>query len=206
MFCRAILSEQTRRIRHSVGGVGWNCCRSREAHDPQAAQPVPPTVNPARKAMNAVLASAVRAHLRPLGFGGTMPHLRRSTGHCLQLVSFQFSLVGGSFTIEVATCGLDGIRYDSGDHVPAERARALDVPGWRPRLGSPGFPGSGDHWFRFGPEMWDPEASDVKPASVYEAIAAEAIGLILSQGIPYLDEQCKRTQRSSAPPAESPHP
>lgn len=58
--------------------------------------------------MNAALKRMISRDLRPLGFSGSLPHLRRRTPDRIDLITFQFNSAGGSFVIEVAACGPTG--------------------------------------------------------------------------------------------------
>jgi hypothetical protein len=64
-----------------------------------------------REAMNGALKDAIAHHLRPQGFTGSLPHLRRRSDTQIGLISFQYFSAGGSFVVEIAdTIGLSSHR------------------------------------------------------------------------------------------------
>lgn len=143
--------------------------------------------------MDAALKTMTAESLRPRGFGGSLPHLRRKLDARLELVSFQFFSAGGSFVVEVATCGAEGLTTSWGKTIPPSKVRAADInPPNRPRLGSAEFP-IGDHWFVFGPRSYEKGADVVRPASHYAGIAAEVAHLIETQAEPWWETYVPRT-------------
>ena len=111
-----------------------------------------PKREPTRAQMDEALKRIVVPGLRRQGFKGSQPHFRRPRDGHVDLLSFQFSQWGGRFCVEAARCRPEGID-GPGDHVPAAKAKAWDLP-TRHRVGSeqPGY----DHWFAF--EKEDPPA------------------------------------------------
>src|SRR2546426_5791011 len=89
-----------------------------------------------RQAMESALKKAINEQLRPAGFSGSFPHLRRRLDGRIDLISFQFHSAGGSFVAEVAACPPDGFTTSSGRHIEPSKVRAQDIPRPRPRLGS----------------------------------------------------------------------
>ncbi|WP_442913867.1 DUF4304 domain-containing protein [Kribbella sp. NBC_00382] len=146
------------------------------------------TVTTPREAMNGALKDAVTQHLRPKGFTGSLPHLRRRSEAQICLVSFQFFSSGGSFVVEVAECGPDGFTSAWGKHKPPQKVTAQDILAPRPRLGSADFP-EGDHWFVFGPRNYEPGADQLQPQATYEAVAAEVLRFVESQAEPFWRQQ-----------------
>ncbi len=138
-----------------------------------------------RKAMEVALRRAIDEHLRPAGFTGALPHMRRRSDERVDLISFQFFSSGGSFVVEVAGCPPTGYTTHWGEHIEPPRLRAWDVPMPRPRLGSTEFPLRGDHWFAFGLPNWEPDSGVVHSPAHYEAIAAEVIRLLAEQAEPF---------------------
>lgn len=132
--------------------------------------------------MEWALRMAVKDQLRPRGFSGSFPHLRQRSAEGVDLISFQFHSAGGSFVVEVAGCGPLGFTTSWGKHLAPSQVRALDITWPRPRLGSPTFPMSGDHWFVFGPRSYESGADEVQPSEYYQAIASDVVGLIDEQG------------------------
>ncbi|HSU02654.1 MAG TPA: DUF4304 domain-containing protein [Nocardioides sp.] len=130
-----------------------------------------------RQVVERSLRAAIDEHLRPRGFRGSLPHLRRRGEDQVCLVSVQFRMGGGSLAVEVAECPAEGFTTSWGEHVPADKVTARDIASPRPRLGSPTFP-SGDRWWHF-------DAS----AKRCDAIAAEVVRLVVRQAEPWWREQ-----------------
>ena len=105
-----------------------------------------------RAEMDEALKRLVVPELRGQGFKGSMPHLRRPRADRWDLLTFQYSKWGGAFVVEAACCRPEGVDTLVG-HVPAEKAKAWDLPR-RYRVGavSPG----NEYWFKF--EHDDPDA------------------------------------------------
>ncbi len=141
--------------------------------------------------MDRALRAAVRARLRPAGFTGSLPHLRRITEEQICLLSVQFSSAGGSFAVEVGECPPEGLETHRGFFGPAE-VTSYDLPLMRPRVGSVGFP-DGDHWFVFGTPSWEPD--EARPSAHYDAVAAEALAAVERQAEPFWREQLAIRQR-----------
>ena len=141
-----------------------------------------------REAMDGALKDAITHDLRPKGFTGSLPHLRRRSDAQVCLISFQFFSAGGSFVVAVAECVPDGFTTSWGKHKPPHKVTAQDIPAPRPRLGSAHFP-QGDHWFVFGPRNYEPDAGKLRPRQEYEAIAAEVLRLVESQAEPFWKQQ-----------------
>lgn len=141
-----------------------------------------------REAMNGALKDAITQHLRPKGFTGSLPHLRRRSDAQVCLISFQFFSAGGSFAVEVAECGPDGFTTSWGKHKPPHKVTAQDIPAPRPRLGSADFP-RGDHWLVFGPRNYEPGAETLQALEDYDALAAEMLRLVESQAEPFWEQQ-----------------
>jgi tRNA(Leu) C34 or U34 (ribose-2'-O)-methylase TrmL len=135
--------------------------------------------------MDGALRDAVKRELRPRGFTGTLPHLRRRSADRVHLISVQYHSSGGSFVVEVASCGADGYTTSGGKHIEPSRVTARDIPRPRPRLGSPSFPASGDHWFVFGPRSYELDAETVRASEHYEQIAAQVVQMIAEQAEPF---------------------
>jgi len=135
--------------------------------------------------MESALKRRIGADLRPQGFVGSLPHLRRRSADRIDLISFQFHSSGGSFVVEVAACGPTGYTTSWGNEIGPSLVRACDIPSPRPRLGSPSFPNAGDHWFTFGAPAYEAVTAPVVPVPDYDEIAAEVIRLIDTQAEPF---------------------
>jgi hypothetical protein len=141
-----------------------------------------------REAMDGALKDAITQYLRPTGFTGSLPHLRRRSDAQICLISFQFFSAGGSFAVEAAECGPDGFTTSWGEHKPPHKLKAWDVPAPRPRLGCADFP-RGDHWFVFGPRNYEPGAEKLQRLEAYESLAAEVMRFVESQAEPFWKQQ-----------------
>jgi len=149
--------------------------------------------------MESALKRAIRAHLRPRGFVGSLPHLRRRSADRIDLISVQFHSAGGSFVVEVAACGPTGYTTSWGRAIGPSLVRARDIPTPRPRLGSPTFP-KGDHWFVYGPRAHQTGASSVLPVQHYQEIAIHVVHLIDTQAASLPDRRRHRTADGSRGP------
>ena len=129
------------------------------------------------------LRAAIDEHLRPRGFRGSLPHLRRIGEDQICLISVQFRSGGGSLTVEVAECPADGFTTSWGEHVAPGKVNARDIAHPRPRLGSPYFP-AGDKWFHF----------DSSPKRC-DGIADEVVRLVVHQAEPWWREQLELRSR-----------
>ena len=139
----------------------------------------------ARESMDAALKRMVADTLRPRGFLGSLPHLRRRRDNRIELVSVQFLSAGGSFAVEIAACGIDGHTTSWGKAIAPSKVTARDMnPPYRPRLGSTTFP-IDDHWFVFGPRSYEPGADAVQPDDHYARIASEVERLLDTQAEPW---------------------
>src|SRR5258708_2075389 len=98
-----------------------------------------------RDAMIAELKRVAVPALRSLGFKGTFPHFRRVTAAQIDLLTFQFSVGGGQFVIEVGKFPPEGHElYDK--LIPAAEVKMMHLLR-RLRLGAKDE--SSDHWFDY---------------------------------------------------------
>lgn len=135
--------------------------------------------------MDGALKGMIADTLRPRGFAGSLPHLRRRCDDRIELVSVQYFSAGGSFVVEIAACGLEGHNTSWGKAIAPTKVTARDInPPNRPRLGSDTFP-TGDHWFVFGPRSYESDANVVQSDDHYARIAAEVARLIEVQAKPW---------------------
>lgn len=139
--------------------------------------------------MDAALRRAIDEHLRPDGFSGSLPHLRRRLPQRVDLLTFQYFSSGGSFAVEVATCPPDGFVTSWNERIPPSKVTAHDIPAPRGRLGSDSFP-EGDHWFDFAPRSYEGQAEFERRTNQElpidpERVAAEVISLVQSQAEPF---------------------
>ncbi len=125
--------------------------------------------------MDAALRSGLNQHVRPLGFSGSYPHLRRIQEDRIALLTVQFDRYGGRFVVEVGVCGLWGNRLQD-----PESSTVSGVGRLRARLGSETFP-TGDHWFTFGPHAGHNGSTNLQSDSRYRRVAAEAMSFIQGQ-------------------------
>lgn len=97
--------------------------------------------------MNAALQASFVPVLRQNGFKGSIPHFRRPLPDRIDLLSIQFKSSGGSFVVEIAKCGPDGLKMSWGEEISPNKVTAQHVNQPRPRLVPPGV--IGDYWFEF---------------------------------------------------------
>ena len=135
--------------------------------------------------MDDALKAILVADLRMRGFTGSLPHFRRREADRISLLSVQHFSSGGSFVVEVAVSPPAGHTTSWGRDIPPSKVRAVDINRPRPRLGAPGFPEPGDHWFVYGPRSYEPDGSKVLPESHYAAVAAEVVALLDEQAEPF---------------------
>ncbi|NJN54796.1 MAG: DUF4304 domain-containing protein [Anaerolineae bacterium] len=107
-----------------------------------------------RKQMDKALREIFVSGLRQDGFKGTFPHIRRMTETRVELISFQYGRIGGTFAVNLGVCDLDGI-ISFGRKIPAKKVRAFDVKCERLTPESPY-----DHWFVFADALSFSGASD----------------------------------------------
>ena len=139
--------------------------------------------HPARSALEAALREIVIPDLRRRGFKGSFPHFRRILDIRIDLLTFQFYSSGGSFVVEVAQCGPDGVSH-SWKVVPPSKVTAWDVV-QRLRLGSDRAAGRADYWFVYGKPNFEAGHERVEGASHYRRIAFEVRALLDSQAEPF---------------------
>lgn len=145
------------------------------------ASPAPLSPGATRKEMDQALRAAIDAHLRPIGFTGSLPHLRRRVADRIDLITVQHYSAGGSFVVEVACAPPEGFEGVRGWIEPA-KVCAQDINSPRPRLGAAQFP-EGDHWFVYGPRSYeDPDPAGYPPPA---DLAAEVVRLVAEQGQPW---------------------
>lgn len=116
--------------------------------------------------------------LRSLGFKGSFPHFRRETDTRIDLLTFQFSMGGGQFVIEIGSFPPAGYEL-YGKLVPAAEVKMRHLLR-RLRLGAKDE--SSDHWFNY-------DGGD------YAGVAASVVPYIRGQAIEWW---------SSAAPGTSP--
>lgn len=152
--------------------------------------------HPARVALEAALHEVAIPALRRRGFRGSFPHFRRPSEFRIDLLTFQFFSSGGSFVVEVAQCGPNGVSHSWKD-VPPTKVTAWDV-GKRLRLGSDFSVGAGDHWFVYGKRNYEDGHQEVKPPAHYRWIAEEVRRLIDTQAEPYWNAAAAVEQAAAA--------
>jgi hypothetical protein len=135
--------------------------------------------------MEEALERMIDASLRRAGFSGSLPHLRRRRPDRIDLISFQFHSAGGSFVVEVAQCGPDGLTTSWGKHLSPGKVTAqyLNPPN-RPRIGGDTFP-IGDHWYVFGLRSYEISGDQLTVGSNYDEVAAKVLSDIERQAEPY---------------------
>ncbi len=112
-----------------------------------------------RDAMIAELKRVAIPVLRSLRFKGSFPHFRRETDTRIDLLTFQFSMGGGQFVIEIGSFPSAGYEL-YGRMVPAAEVKVRHLLR-RLRLGATDE--SSDHWFRYDNGDFAVVASSVVP-------------------------------------------
>jgi Domain of unknown function (DUF4304) len=141
--------------------------------------------------MVAALKSQVIPALRAKGFSGTFPNLRRIALPRVDYLTFQFNSAGGSFVAELASSDSEGKPDGYGRELPIQK---LNTHYFRERfrLGSDKKNGSGDHWFQFGPRMYD-EAVQLREHAFYVGIADSVLAEFEGGGESWLSSRAKST-------------
>ena len=115
--------------------------------------------------------------LRERGFKGSLPHFYRSTSTRADFLTIQFNSSGGSFVVEIAGSGPSGIEGGYGCDLPINK---LNTHFFRDRQRLGAKLESSDHWFVYGPRMYDPSEA-VRPYAYYTKIAGSMLSLLDSQ-------------------------
>lgn len=139
-------------------------------------------MNDHRALMTKALRDKLVPELRARGFKGSLPHFRRPLQDRVDFLTVQFNSAGGSFVVEIAKCGPNGKGGGYGSKLPLAK---LTVQYFRDRrLGSEPKDGRSDHWFVFGPRMYDPP-EDLKSDNHYERVASSVLPFIEAQADPW---------------------
>lgn len=132
-----------------------------------------------RSLMTAALKNVFVPALRERGFKGSLPHFYRASPVRADFLTVQFHSAGGSFVVEIAKSGPDGIESGHGKDLPVSKLNTTYFA-QRLRLGSNPTENILDHWFEFAPRNYDyPQA--IQPAGHYEAIASTLVRFLDSQ-------------------------
>src|SRR5437879_2564852 len=102
-----------------------------------------------REKMDMAIKEIVIPFLRQQGFKGSYPHFRREKNDRLNLLTFQFSLSGPKFVVEISNCPIEGITTSWGKHLKPSECR-VQYMGHRLRIGS--IKNKKDCWYDFGKE------------------------------------------------------
>ena len=132
-----------------------------------------------RSLMTSAIKSILVPELRRQGFKGSLPHFYRAGPERTDFLTVQFHSAGGSFVVEIAKCGPNGIESGHGKDLPVSKLNVQYFAD-RFRLGCNPAAGTLDHWFEFGPRNYDPPQT-LRPASHYESIASQVVQLLNSQ-------------------------
>jgi Domain of unknown function (DUF4304) len=97
--------------------------------------------------------------LRELGFKGSFPHFRRTSANQVQLLTFQFSMGGGQFVVELGKFPATGYQSHEG-LIPPEKVKMRDLLR-RLRLGAKNI--DSDHWFNYDRGNYDEVAESIIP-------------------------------------------
>ena len=102
-----------------------------------------------RHKMDSALKEITVPFLREQGFKGSYPHFRREKDGNLNLLTFQFSLYGSKFVVEISNCPLDGFTTSWGKYLKPSECR-VSYMGHRSRIGSE--KNNTDYWYDFTKE------------------------------------------------------
>ena len=132
-----------------------------------------------RSLMMKALRERLVPELRRLGFKGSFPHLHRPLAIRVDFLTVQFNSAGGSFVVEIAKCGPNGVAEGFGSELAVSK---LNVQYFRDRLrlGSDRNAGRSDYWFQFGPRMYDPP-EPLRPVRFYEEVAMSVVPFLHTQ-------------------------
>jgi hypothetical protein len=136
-----------------------------------------------RDQMVAALKSRLVPELRSRGFKGSFPHFHRAGATRADFLTVQFYSLGGSFVVEIAACGPNGIESGYASELPVAKLNTHHFRE-RLRLGSDPAGRKTDPWFHFGPSNLEPPRPLARTEH-YEAIAARVAALVASQGEPW---------------------
>jgi len=97
--------------------------------------------------MVAELKNVVIPALRAKGFSGSFPHFRRIRATQIDLLTFQFSMFGPTFCVNLHACPPTGYTDYTGKHTPPNKVTVTHIGGTLPlRLGAKP-PKEAGHWF-----------------------------------------------------------
>jgi Domain of unknown function (DUF4304) len=129
--------------------------------------------------MQEALKAVVLPVLRSKSFKGSLPHFRRVEPKSAHFLTFQFNSAGGSFVVEIARSGPNGIESGYGSDVPISKL-TTHYFSIRHRLGSGLASRGGDHWYTFAPRNYEPPVP-VFPKSHYEHVALLVVAHLESE-------------------------
>lgn len=109
--------------------------------------------------MIAELKRVVVPALREMGFRGSFPHFRRVGERRVDLLTFEFSMFGGQFAVEIGKFAACGYKL-AGKVIPADEVRMRHLLD-RQRVGSTGE--VVDHWFNFESGGYNAVAASLLP-------------------------------------------
>ena len=129
--------------------------------------------------MMSAIKSIFVPELRGQGFKGSFPHFYRTGPTRTDFLTVQFNSAGGSFVVEIAKCGPNGIGSGHWKDLPVSKLN-VQYFAERLRLGCNPAANILDHWFEFGPRNYDPP-QPLQPVSHYEGVATKLVQLLNSQ-------------------------
>ena len=155
-------------------------------------------VGAARQRMDEALKAIVVQPLRLAGFRGSLPHLRRKLPDRIDLLTFQQGKEFGRFCVDIARCDPDGFLTHWGERIPPNKVTAHHITPFTSKTDAlPGAartrlapPGAGDHWFLFGPAVYEAGYGTVEHLEHYERIAFRVRDLIESVAQPFWQMGC----------------
>ena len=118
-----------------------------------------------REKMDGAIKEFIVPFLRERGFKGSYPHFRREQENKLNLLTFQFSMSGSKFVVEIANCPLKGFNPGYGNDLKSAECRVYYM-NKRLRVGS--IKNGMGYWYDFSKK---PLFGDVYKERAKELIA-----------------------------------
>ena len=138
-----------------------------------------------RSESDEALKSIVVPDLRVRGFKGSYPHFFRDRGGHIDLITFQFRSIGGSFVCEISFADQERSNVAIYKDTEPKKLRANQTR-IRLRLGAAPDRGVNDHWFCV-------DDAGTSSTDLATRTAHEVLALLESQAEPWWIEQQTRT-------------
>ncbi|MEM9653705.1 MAG: DUF4304 domain-containing protein [Actinomycetota bacterium] len=133
----------------------------------------------ARKQVDQALRDLISTELRPVGFTGSLPDVRRVGEDRVDVLRVEHSRFGGQFRAVIAARAIDDL---VARQINPVKARMLDMRS-RTVLGS--CSAYADHWFVYDPQYWRPEGDSGFSEGRCNALILRFAALLEAQAKPY---------------------